>query len=92
MSPLRCGNSGATPVTMTNESTPSADEDQSKQEAYREFLEQRAFTPKSRFMVGVCKECDKEVWIDTDLRPFGMAEQCEEHEPLSHFQNGRVFD
>lgn len=39
--------------------------------------------PDYDYVPGWCKECDQEVTISTDERPFGMAESCDEHWPLS---------
>lgn len=44
--------------------------------------------PEEDHALGRCEECEAQVWIDTALRPSGMATRCEEHEPLCHFQGG----
>lgn len=68
------------------ESPDSTVEGPSKAAQIREFLEEYAFEPKAAHMVGLCNECNQEVWIDTALRPFGPAKSCEEHEPLCRLQ------
>lgn len=52
----------------------------------RQFIVEKYSEPEPDHVPGICEECDDEVWIDTNLRPAGMAETCEEHEPLCAFQ------
>lgn len=48
----------------------------------------RAFQPpEAGHVVGWCGECEEQVWIATDRRPFGMARTCEDHWPLSEFDS-----
>lgn len=60
--------------------------DRSKASQLLAFAEENLGPPEADHLPGWCKECDTEVRIDTGLRPFGMAESCEEHLPLCQFQ------
>lgn len=53
-----------------------------------EWMERYLTPPEEDHLIGRCKECESEVWIDTSLREAGMAESCEEHEPLCQLQEG----
>lgn len=61
----------------------------SKAEQLLDSAEENVFTPPEYdHSPGWCKECDEEVVIDMGLRPWGMAESCEDHLPLCRFQEG----
>jgi len=57
----------------------------SKKQEFRELLERLNKPPKEDFAIGRCTECENVVWIDLSQRVSGMAESCEEHEPLCYF-------
>lgn len=61
--------------------------DKSKKKEFQELMENLSKPSKEKFLPGRCEECQEEVWIDSSLREVGMAQKCEEHEPLCHFVN-----
>lgn len=50
------------------------------------------FEPPAEHVVARCQECDSVVWKCTQRQAFGMAESCDEHEPLCHLQDGGCRD
>lgn len=62
--------------------------EQSKGAQFAEAVDRYLGPPEEDHVLGRCQECEREVWIDTGLRPAGMAESCEEHRPLCAFQEG----
>lgn len=55
----------------------------SKADDFAEWVDRLFEPPEAEYVPGWCEECDREVSIATEYRPFGMAESCEEHWPLS---------
>lgn len=62
--------------------------ERSKAEQFAALADGLLGPPEADHVPGWCSECDQQVRIDTGLRPFGMAESCEEHLPLCQFQEG----
>jgi len=58
----------------------------SKADDLREWVDRLFEPPETEYVPGWCQECDQEVSIATGYRPFGMAETCGEHWPLSELR------
>jgi len=59
--------------------------ERSKAEQVAEWI---GFESSAEHALGRCRECQKVVWICLSLQPAGMADSCEEHEPLCRRQRG----
>jgi hypothetical protein len=60
----------------------SPEDSQTKAETFVALVDNLLGAPVADHLLGRCKECRTVVWICTSIRPAGMAESCEEHEPL----------
>lgn len=54
-----------------------------KADDFQELVGELLSEPDYDYSPGWCKECDQQVTISMDERPYGMAQTCEEHWPLS---------